>query len=45
MIFMPDWMSDERKKLIRGYGATIRLVSAEEGGFLGSIRLAEDLAR
>jgi cysteine synthase A len=44
-IFMPDWMSDERKKLIRGYGATIRLVSAEEGGFLGSIGLAEELAR
>jgi cysteine synthase len=44
-IFMPDWMSEERKTLIRGYGATIRLVSAEEGGFLGSIRLAEELAR
>src|SRR5690349_12851391 len=43
-IFMPDWMSEERKTLIRGYGATIRLVSAEEGGFLGSIRLAEELA-
>jgi cysteine synthase A len=43
-IVMPDWMSEERKTLIRGYGATIRLVSAEEGGFLGSIRLAEDLA-
>ncbi len=34
-IFMPDWMSQERKDLIRSLGATIRLVSREEGGFLG----------
>ena len=43
-IFMPDWMSEERKALIRSFGATVRLVSAEEGGFLGSIRMAENLA-
>jgi cysteine synthase A len=43
-IFMPDWMSEERKALIRSFGATVRLVSAGEGGFLGSIRLAEELA-
>lgn len=43
-IFMPDWMSQERKDLIRSLGATIRLVSKEEGGFLGSIRLSEELA-
>ena len=43
-IFMPDWMSEERKALIRSFGATIRLVSEGEGGFLGSIRLAEELA-
>lgn len=43
-IFMPDWMSNERKALIRSFGATVRLVSAAEGGFLGSIRLAEELA-
>jgi cysteine synthase A len=43
-IFMPDWMSQERKDLIRSLGATVRLVSKEEGGFLGSIRLAEDYA-
>ena len=40
-IFMPDWMSQERKDLIRSFGAEIRLVSAAEGGFLGSIRLSE----
>lgn len=42
-IYMPDWMSDERKKLIRSYGANIELVSAEQGGFLGSIKMTEDL--
>src|SRR5512137_3055508 len=44
-IFMPDWMSRERIELIRSLGATIRLVSHEEGGFLGSIRLSEEAAR
>ena len=39
-IFMPDWMSEERKSLIRSLGARVRLVSREEKGFLGSIRLA-----
>jgi cysteine synthase A len=40
-IFMPDWMSQERKDLIRSFGAEIRLVSAAEGGFLGSIAQCE----
>ncbi len=40
VIFMPDWMSEERKNLIRSLGAKIRLVSREENGFLGSISLA-----
>ena len=43
-IFMPDWMSQERKDLIRSFGAKIRLVSREEGGFLGSIALSEAFA-
>ncbi len=43
-IFMPDWMSDERKNLIRSFGAQINLVSSQEGGFLGSISMAEELA-
>ena len=43
-IFMPDWMSQERIELIRSFGAEIHLVSREQGGFLGSIRLAEELA-
>lgn len=44
VIFMPEWMSEERKNLIRGLGATVHLVSREQGGFLGSIRMAEELA-
>ena len=44
-IFMPDWMSQERVSLIRSLGADIHPVSREEGGFCGSIRLTEELAR
>ncbi len=44
-IFMPNWMSEERKKLIRSFGAEIQLVSKEEGGFLGSIAMAEKYAK
>lgn len=42
-IFMPNWMSTERINLIKSYGAKIRLVSPEEGGFLGSIKMTEDM--
>jgi len=44
-IYMPDWMSSERINLIRSLGATIHLVSKEEGGFLGSIGMTEELAK
>lgn len=43
-IFMPDWMSDERKNLIKSYGADIRLVSSDQGGFIGSINMTKELA-
>jgi cysteine synthase A len=43
-IFMPDWMSDERKNLIRSLGAEIILVSKEEGGFRGSIQRTHEMA-
>ena len=43
-IFMPDWMSDERKNLIRSFGAEIVLISKKEGGFLGSIERTRELA-
>ena len=42
--FMPYWMSRERINLIKSLGAKINLVSKEEGGFLGSIAMAEALA-
>ncbi len=44
VIFMPDWMSQERVSLIRSLGARIIPVSREQGGFLGSIRMTEELA-
>lgn len=44
IVYMPDWMSEERIKIMKSYGAEVRLVSREEGGFLGSIEKAEKLA-
>lgn len=45
VIFMPDWMSDERKKLLKGYGADVRLVTFEEGGFKGSVEKTLEFKR
>ncbi|KAF0153264.1 MAG: cysteine synthase A [Ignavibacteria bacterium] len=44
VIFMPNWLSKERINLIKSFGAEIILISKEEGGFLGSIQRAEELA-
>ena len=41
---MPDWMSRERVEIIRSLGAEIIPISKEQGGFLGSIRLSEEIA-
>ncbi len=43
-IFMPNWMSRERMDLIHSLGANIVPVSKAQGGFLGSIRMAEEMA-
>jgi len=43
-IFMPDWMSLERTRIIESYGATVIPISRDQGGFLGSIRRCEILA-
>ena len=43
-IFMPDWVSKERQSLIKMYGATIHLVSREDGGFKAAIEKANKLA-
>lgn len=44
-IFMPAWASSERIKLLELYGAKVKLVSKEEGGFKECIRLADNLAK
>jgi cysteine synthase A len=44
-IYMPDWMSRERVLVIQSLGAAVIPVSAELGGFLGSIRMADQFAR
>ena len=43
-IFMPDWVSSERKKIMEMYGATVTLISKEEGGFKRCIEEANLLA-
>ena len=43
-IVMPDWLSKERIDIIHSLGAEIIPVSKEQGGFLGSIRISEEIA-
>jgi cysteine synthase len=43
-IFMPNWMSRERMDLIHSLGANVVPVSKAQGGFLGSIRMAEEMS-
>lgn len=33
-IYMPEWMSNERKQILKSFGAELNLVSKSEGGFL-----------
>lgn len=40
-IYMPDWMSSERIKLLESYNAKLHLVSKSDGGFLKCISLTE----
>ncbi|HGY92938.1 MAG TPA: PLP-dependent cysteine synthase family protein [Planctomycetes bacterium] len=41
-IYMPDWMSRERKQLMASFGADVVDITKDEGGFLGSIRRARE---
>ncbi len=44
-IFMPDWASKERIELMKLYGANIKLISKEEGGFVKCVEEAKNLAK
>ncbi|MCI9177363.1 MAG: cysteine synthase family protein [Clostridia bacterium] len=43
-IFMPDWVSKERKQLIQSYGAKVQTYSHNQGGFKRCIEEARKLA-
>ncbi|TVT43155.1 PLP-dependent cysteine synthase family protein [Hymenobacter setariae] len=43
-ILMPDWLSRERIDIIRSLGAEVTLISKAQGGFLGSIKLSQEMA-
>lgn len=41
-IYMPDFVSEERRKIIQLYGAEISLISKEDGGFKKAIELVKE---
>ncbi len=43
-IFMPDWASKERITLMKKFGAKIKLVSKEDGGFKKCLEMAKEKA-
>ena len=43
LIYMPDWMSEERKKMMSAFGAKLNLVSREQGGFKGCLKAVDEL--
>ena len=44
-IFMPDWVSKERVKIIEGYNAKVILISKQQGGFKRCIQESVKLAK
>ena len=44
-IFIPDWASKERIALMKLYGANLKLISKEEGGFIKCVEEAKKLAK
>ncbi|MDR2901527.1 MAG: cysteine synthase family protein [Lactobacillales bacterium] len=45
VIFMPDWMTSERISLIKSFGAEVRLLSQQDGGFSAIPRFCADFAK
>lgn len=45
VIFMPDWASTERIKLMKSYGAKVILFSKEEGGFIRCVEEAKKFSK
>ena len=43
-IFMPDWVSEERLKIMQMYNAKVTLISKQEGGFTRTVKAAEEYA-
>lgn len=43
-IFMPEWASEERKKIMRMYGANLHEVSAADGGYIGALEQSKKFA-
>lgn len=42
VIVMPEYMSDERKKILKNYGAELILIKKEEGGFLKCLEISKN---
>ena len=42
-IYMPDWLSDERKNILKSFNAALHLVSKKDGGFKKCISLTKEL--
>ena len=44
-IYMPSWLSEERKRILRFYGADLIEITAKKGGFLKCIELADQKSK
>lgn len=44
-IYMPDWLSSERMKLLQSFNAKLHLVSKKDGGFKKCISLTKEIAQ
>lgn len=45
VIFMPDFVSEERKTLLKSYGAKLHLISQKEGGFIKCVKFAKEYSK